>query len=376
MIGRNPPYVFSFVFFIIVSIILPLVDNFPAIVVLRFLQGFFGSPCLASGGASIQDIFSWSSAPYGFIYWIGGFYCGPAVGPLLAAYAVSTNWRWPLWEILIMSVPLLLVLIVLLPETSHATILLRRAQRLRRVTGNPNIYEPSEKRDLDFQAILVDALIKPIEIAIKDPAIGYICIYSALVYATYYSFFEAFPIAYADSYNMSQEVISLLFLSIIIGCVIGAVIYAAYLRYSWFPYYRNHPATPESRLIPAIPASIMVTVGLFLFAWTVRSSVSWVVPTLGIVIYAGSSFVVFQAIICYVPLSYPSYVASLFAANDFTRGITAAAFVMFSRYLYLNLGIGKGVTLLAGLSILGIIGMLFLYYNGAKLRARSKFATV
>ena len=67
--------------------------------------------------------------------------------------------------------------------------------------------------------------------------------------------------------------------------------------------------------------------------------------------------------------------------------------------MYLNLGIGKGISLLGGLSVMGIvsfadliilycyylaesivkanqwqIGMWLLYFYGAKLRARSKFA--
>jgi DHA1 family multidrug resistance protein-like MFS transporter len=46
---------------------------------------------------------------------------------------------------------------------------------------------------------------------------------------------------------------------------------------------------------------------------------------------------------------------------------------MFARPLYNNLGIAKGVTLLAGLSVLGIIGLVGLYIFGPKLRARSKF---
>jgi DHA1 family multidrug resistance protein-like MFS transporter len=261
-----------------------------------------------------------------------------------------------------------------LPETSHATILLHRAQRLRRVTNNPGILAPSETKNLNYQAILLDALIKPTEIAIKDPAIAYICVYSSLVYAIYYSFFEAFPIAYSETYQMSPQSVSLLFLSIIIGSVIAGVIYGGYLKYSWFPYYRNRTPTQESCLVPALPAAFILTIGLFLFAWTVRTSIHWVVPTIGIVLFAGASFVIFQTIICYVPLSYPAYVASLFAANDRTRGLTAAGFVMFSRYMYVNLGIDKGVTVVAGLSILGILGMIFLYYYGANLRARSKFA--
>ena len=48
---------------------------------------------------------------------------------------------------------------------------------------------------------------------------------------------------------------------------------------------------------------------------------------------------------------------------------------MFARPLFLNLGVSKGVSLLAGLSCLGIIGMFVLYFTGARLRRRSKFAS-
>jgi len=47
---------------------------------------------------------------------------------------------------------------------------------------------------------------------------------------------------------------------------------------------------------------------------------------------------------------------------------------MFARPLFINLGVDKGVTLLACLSTLGIAGMFILYFVGARLRARSKFA--
>lgn len=47
---------------------------------------------------------------------------------------------------------------------------------------------------------------------------------------------------------------------------------------------------------------------------------------------------------------------------------------MFARPLFVNLGVAKGVSLLAGLSVMGIIGMFILWIYGARLRARSKFA--
>lgn len=85
-------------------------------------------------------------------------------------------------------------------------------------------------------------------------------------------------------------------------------------------------------------------------------------------------FVVMQCIFVYVPLSYPQYAASLFAGNDFFRSALACGSIMFARPLFNNLGVGRGTSLLGGLSTMGVAGMFVLYYMGAKLRARSKFA--
>ena len=76
----------------------------------------------------------------------------------------------------------------------------------------------------------------------------------------------------------------------------------------------------------------------------------------------------------YLPLSYPQYAASLFAANDACRSALAAGSIIFAHPLYVNLGIGRGVSILGGLAAGGCIGVWALYYYGAKLRARSNFA--
>lgn len=55
-IGRNWVYVPTFTIFVILSIPTALVDNYAGLLVLRFLTGFFGSPCLANGGASVGDM--------------------------------------------------------------------------------------------------------------------------------------------------------------------------------------------------------------------------------------------------------------------------------------------------------------------------------
>ncbi len=75
-IGRNPVYIITMFLFVILSIPVAFVDNFAGLIVLRFLQGFFGSPCLASGGASMADMHSMLSLPFAMIAWVAAAYCG------------------------------------------------------------------------------------------------------------------------------------------------------------------------------------------------------------------------------------------------------------------------------------------------------------
>lgn len=64
VIGRSPVYVATMALFTILSLPTALVDDFAGLLVLRFLQGFFGSPCLAIGAATMQDMYSLLHLPY------------------------------------------------------------------------------------------------------------------------------------------------------------------------------------------------------------------------------------------------------------------------------------------------------------------------
>jgi DHA1 family multidrug resistance protein-like MFS transporter len=69
MVGRNVAYMSSFLIFIIMTAVASRVNNFPGLVVLRFIQGFFGGPVLATGAASAQDIFPFNKIPYALSVW-------------------------------------------------------------------------------------------------------------------------------------------------------------------------------------------------------------------------------------------------------------------------------------------------------------------
>jgi DHA1 family multidrug resistance protein-like MFS transporter len=196
-IGRNGVYIPTLILFVILSIPTALVDNYAGLLVLRFLTGFFGSPILANGGATVADMvsdthntlkfLSTNSTQYSLlelpIYlssWVAACFWGPAIGPVVAGYAVQAKgWRWGLWEIVWLSTPILVVIRFLYPETSADNILRRRAQRLRKLTGRSNIKSKSEieQEQLKTSEIFWDALIKPTEIMLKDPGIFFTNVY-------------------------------------------------------------------------------------------------------------------------------------------------------------------------------------------------------
>ncbi|OCL13018.1 putative caffeine resistance protein 5 [Glonium stellatum] len=376
--GRNVPYIVTFALYVILCVPTALVDNLGGLVFLRFLQGFFGSPCLANGGASMGDMYSLLYLPYPVAMWVSAAFAAPALGPLLSGFAVvAENWRWALWEILWMAGPVFLLFFFFLPETLASNILLRRAARLRKISGNPKIRSQTEidRAGINFRTIVIEAVVKPIEICIKDPAVLFVNVYTALTYGIYYSFFEVFPLVYGPIYGFNIGQTGVVFVCIVVGCIIALSIYFSYLNWLLIPdILKNGLQAQEWRLRPGLIACFGPPIGLFLFGWTARTSIHWIVGVIGITIYAISVFILLQCIFVYVPMSYPQYAASLFAGNDFCRSLFAFGAVLFSRPMYLDLGIGKGVSLLGGLSVMGIIGMWLLYIYGARLRARSKFA--
>jgi len=193
------------------------------------------------------------------------------------------------------------------------------------------------------------------------------------MYGTYYTFFDAMPRVYSQRYGFTVEHLGLTFTSIFVACIIGGATYSVYI---WRLSKRTQQLwldEPEACLRPALFASLLPPIGLFIFGWTSNGQIAWIVSLLGVVIYAIGVFIILECMSVYLPRIYPEYAASLFAANDFCRSILAAAAVHLSGPLYNRLGIATGVSILGALSVLGIPGMWLIYRKGATLRAKSRF---
>lgn len=157
-----------------------------------------------------------------------------------------------------------------MPETSSDKILLRRAQRLRLLTGREDLKSESETRQekMNPREIAFFALIKPWQINALDPAVLFSTFYTGLTYGIYYSFFECFPMVYNDMYGFNLGQLGLAFLSVLVGLFVAVVLLCAYL-YFIAPKRlgRFEPAgvPPEERIWPGLFATFLIPLGLYLF---------------------------------------------------------------------------------------------------------------
>lgn len=371
-IGRSMIYALTCVVFVCLSVLAATVTSWHSFLAVRFFQAFFGSPCLAIGGASMHDLFPNSSVPYSLVFWIAAAYCGPALGPLIASYLVpEKGWRWGMWEVAWLAVPTL-VLMLTLPQTQRSTLI---ARKVTPDTALPQTEAPRTVSSIACGIItsLGDTIVRPLQIASLDPAVAVANFYIAFMYGTYYTFFDAMPRVYLQRYGFTVEQLGLTFISIFVACSIGGAAYSVYIWRLSKRIQQRWLDEPEICLWPALFASLLPPIGLCIFGWASNGQIAWIVCLLGVVVYAIGVFIILVCMSVYLPRIYPEYAASLFAANDFCRSILAAAAVHLSVPLYNRLGVATGVSILGALSVLGVPGMWLIYRKGATLRAKSRF---
>ena len=377
-LGRSPVYIGTLFAFVALQFGVIYAKNFSMLLAFRFITGFVGSPVLATGGATIADLYKPSKQVYGMALWGISAVLGPAMGPLIGGFAAeSKGWQWPLWELVWLSGFCLVFLVFFLPETSSSNIIYRRTVHIRKATGNVNIKcEPElEAEGMSTQEILLMVFIRPFTLTLKEPICFVLNLYIALAYGLLYLWFESFPIVFSHIYHFSQGLEGLAFLGILIGAF-ALMMPFFYYSYKFVEPQFNHNGElrPEIRLQPAMVGAFFLPVCLFWFGWTSRASIHWIVPIIGTSFFSIGLFLLFMAVLGYLGDAYPKYVASVYASNDLVRSGFGAAFPLFANAMYSKLGVAWASSLLGFLAIAFIPIPFVLYFYGKRIRLSSKMA--
>ncbi|KAL0564983.1 hypothetical protein V5O48_017050, partial [Marasmius crinis-equi] len=376
-LGRNPVYIIGLAIFLLFNVPIVTAKNYSTVLAFRFLTGFVGSPALATGGASMDDLFQGPALPYMIGIWCLGAVAGPILGPVIGGFAAQAkDWRWPIYELMWISAFALVFLSLFLPETMGANILLKRARRLRKITGNPHLRSRSEidQANMSKREVAYEALVRPFLLA-AEPAVLFLNVYIGLVYSVFYLWFEAFPLVFNEIYHMNLGVGSLPFTAFVVSGGLAYTAYCLYLHYHFQPRSRQNPdMAPEVRLEIGLFASVFIPISLFMFGWTARQSVHWIAPVIAAALYLPGIFLTFQSALVYLTDSYPKYTASILAGNDLFRSTMASVFPLFGTAFFRNVGLGAGCSVLAGISIFLMVIYYILVRYGHVLRARSRYA--
>ena len=247
--------------------------------------------------------------------------------------AESKGWQWTIWELTWLSGTCLVFLLFFLPETSSSNILYRRAQRMRKATGNPNLKcQPEiEAENMSGGEIVAMVLIRPFTLSFTEPIVFFLNMYIALVYGLLYIWFESFPIVFVGIYGFSLGTQGLAFLGILIGAFIVMPPFFWWThRYLEPKFNENGELHPELRLIPAMVGCFFIPVCLFWFGWSARQSVHWIMPIIGSSFFSIGTFLLFMAVLSYLGDAYPAYIASVYAGTDLMRSSFGAGFPLFA----------------------------------------------
>ena len=108
----------------------------------------------------------------------------------------------------------------------------------------------------------------------------------------------------------------------------------------------------EMRLANTVYFAPFIPASLFMYAWTARASVHWIVPCISFIPFGFGLLGIFVPCQTYAVDAFLSTAASAVAALVFMRSIFGAFLPLIGPKIYDNLGLGWGNTLLGILALL------------------------
>ncbi|KAL3497010.1 major facilitator superfamily domain-containing protein [Aspergillus germanicus] len=379
--GRRNIYIISFSFFLIWLIPCAVAQNIETMIVCRFINGLAGSAFLSVAGGTVGDLFDRHELSAPMMLYTSSPFIGPEVGPLVGGFINQyTTWRWTFYVLLIWTGALLVSIILFVPETYHPVLLRRKAQRLRIETGDDRHLAPIEKMDRSVAKTVMRSCYRPILLLTLEPMCLNLCIFSAILLGILYLFFGAFQLVFGNVYGMDLWQRGLCFLGLFVGMVF-AILSDPFWRRIYVKLEKQQERNgggehqPEWRLPPAIAGGPLLTIGLFIFAWSIFPYVHWIVPIIGTAFFGAGTVLVYAGIFTFLVEAWPLYGASALAANSFLRSSAGGIFPLFGIQMYNNLGYHWATTLLAFLTlVMAPFPYLFFRY-GSRIRKKSRFAT-
>lgn len=380
--GRRPVFILAMFVYTCFNVGCALSQNTASILVFRFLSGTFAASPLTNSGGVIADMWDAKTRGVALSLFSLAPFAGPALGPIVSGfiYVTGTSWRWLFWVCTIFSGVCLVLVVLTLPETYAPIILLKKAKRIRKETGDDRYKAPIELVKIEWKDRLNKTLLKPFIMLGQEPMLLVMTIYMSFVYGVVYLLFEAFPIVFQQGHGFNAGISGVMFVPFFLGGCAAVALYVAYFNPKYVKTADKlktqgiNRVPPEERLYPVMLAGICLVIAFFWFGWTSYPNISFWSPMMaGSLIGFGVLFC-FLGIFNYLIDVYLANAASALAANTVCRSAAGFGFPLFATQMYETLNPQWASSLLGFIALVMVPVPFLLYKWGPKIRGMSKHA--
>ncbi|RYP04370.1 hypothetical protein DL764_004506 [Monosporascus ibericus] len=373
LFGRRPVYIVCMVCFTLLVIPCCLATSLAEIIVVRFFGAVFGAVMVSNSAGTIVDVSTEEYRALTMSLWSIAPMNGPVTGPVIGGFVYQyLGWRWDNWLVLILA-GAGTICMALTKETYAPNILQRKASRIRKETNDQRWWSRYDEK-ISTVSLLKINLLRPFELALKEPILWFFNLWISLFYGILYLCFVAYPIVFAQYRGWGPGISGLAFLGIGIGTV--AAICAEPF---WRKLINMHPKDPVTGRVPPeatarvmIIGAVLVPVGQLAFSWTcLPDTIHWAVPiAFGIPFGAGNALSFIYGM-NYLAGAYGIYAASALAGNAVTRSFFGGTLPLAGPAMYAALTPQWAGTLLSLLEVIMIPIPVVFYRYGEMIRAKS-----
>lgn len=278
--GRIWLYNICNLLFVIFNIACALSKSMGMLIAFRFLAGCAGSAPLTLGGGTIADMFPQQQRAGAMAIWSMGPLLGPVVGPVCGGFLVEAmSWRWVFWILAIFGGAFGLLLLVVGRETYAPILLEKKAEALRKETGNLD-YRSKLAKDIPPREVFIRAIARPMKMLFLSPIVGLMSLYIAINYGILYLFFTTITFVFEGQYHFSSGSVGLSYLGVGVGMIVGMAVLGVVSDKIIRKQQTKGNVKPEHRLplILTLPGAIGLPIGTFIYGWTTQYTVHWIVP--------------------------------------------------------------------------------------------------
>ncbi|KAL2259610.1 hypothetical protein VTK26DRAFT_6650 [Humicola hyalothermophila] len=236
--------------------------------------------------------------------------------------------------------------------------------RLRKETGNMQLRSQYAGNASSVTEKFKLAIVCPVKLLSLTPIVTLMALYVAIIYGILYLLYSTFSLVYPEYYGFNEGESGLVFIPSAIGMSLSMINFGILSdRLVTRKLSSGEKHRPEIRLTPffTLPVGFAIPAGLFIYGWTIQYHVHWIVPMIGVVIFAFGLMGINMCIQNYLLDVYPCHAASVTAAMTVLRSLTGALLPLCALDMYAALGLGWGNSLLAFLA-LGLVPIPTLFY--------------